>query len=91
MENVMLLVTYGQVVILKVRKSVDNLLLQFLKRNFKRCDMLVPVGMMTVQMRHVGYICTFDDMEDPFAKFEKEVSVYIFFWKIITFKNLQLH
>jgi hypothetical protein len=34
---------------------------------------------------------TFDDMEDPFAKFEKEVSVYIFFWKIITFKNLQLH
>jgi hypothetical protein len=45
----MVLVTYGQVVILEVRKSGDNLLLQFLKRNLKRWDMLVPVEMMTVQ------------------------------------------
>jgi hypothetical protein len=49
LEHVMVLVTYGQVVILEVRKSGDNLLLQFLKRNLKRWDMLVPVEMMTVQ------------------------------------------
>jgi hypothetical protein len=49
LEHVMVLVTYGQVVILEVRKSGDNLLLQFLKRNLKRWDMLVPVEMMTIQ------------------------------------------
>jgi hypothetical protein len=49
LERVVLLVTYGQVMILEVWKSGDNLLLQFLKRNLKICDMLVLVGMMMVQ------------------------------------------
>jgi hypothetical protein len=49
LELLVLLATYGQVGILEFWKSGDNLLLQFLKRNLKRCGMLVLLGMMIVQ------------------------------------------
>ena len=45
------LVTYGQVVILGSRRSGDNQLLQFLKKNFKSCSMLFLLMMSMDQKK----------------------------------------